>query len=74
MEFIELVLISIALVLLAVAGLAVRLLLVRDGKFSGGSCRSTPEMEREGITCACGEQERCEKKEPEKKNSKQPSS
>jgi hypothetical protein len=62
MEYIELILISIALVILAVAGMAVRLLFVRDGKFSGGSCRSTPELEKQGITCACGSEKSCQEK------------
>jgi hypothetical protein len=65
MEFLELLLISVALVIIAVAGMAVRLLLVRDGKFSGGSCRSTPEMERQGISCACGEEGSCGRRSDE---------
>jgi hypothetical protein len=65
MEIIELILISIGLVILAVTGMAVRLLFVRDGKFSGGSCRSTPELERQGITCACGSEESCHEKSKE---------
>jgi hypothetical protein len=70
MEFIELVLISVALVIIAVAGMAVRLLLVRDGKFSGGSCRSTPEMERQGITCACGDEGSCNRSSEEENDGK----
>jgi hypothetical protein len=70
MEFLELLVISAAFVILAFAGMAVRLLLVRDGKFSGGSCRSTPEMERQGINCACGEEGSCNRKPGEEKEEK----
>jgi hypothetical protein len=59
MEILELILISSALVILAVAGMAVRLLFVKDGKFSGGSCRSTPELNEKGITCGCGNERNC---------------
>ena len=62
MEFLELVLISIALVIVAVAGLGVRLLLVKDGKFSGGSCSSSPGLESRGISCACGGEDSCDDK------------
>jgi hypothetical protein len=59
MELLNLILISIALVILAVGAMSVRLLFARDGRFSGGSCRSTPELEERGITCGCGRQESC---------------
>ncbi len=63
MELLNLILISIALVILAVGAMSVRLLFARDGRFSGGSCRSTPELEERGITCGCGRQESCEASE-----------
>jgi hypothetical protein len=65
MEIINLILISIVLVLLAVGGMSVRLLFVRNGKFSGGSCRSSPDLEGRGITCGCGRQESCGNDEQE---------
>lgn len=60
MEILNLILISIALVILAVGGMSVRLLFMKNGRFSGGSCRSTPELEGRGITCGCGRQEACD--------------
>ncbi|MGF1586654.1 MAG: hypothetical protein ACFCUM_15115 [Bacteroidales bacterium] len=68
MEFLELLLISATLVIIAVAGMAVRLLLVRDGKFSGGSCKSTPAMESQGISCACGDEGSCNRNPDEETN------
>lgn len=48
----EVLIISIILLFIAVGGLAIRLFLVKDGKFSGGSCQSIPG--KEGISCGCG--------------------
>ena len=59
MELINLILISVTLVILAVGAMSVRLLFKKDGKFSGGSCRSSPGLENRGITCGCGRQESC---------------
>lgn len=67
MELINLILISIILVVLAVGAMSVRLLFKKDGKFSGGSCRSSPELESRGITCGCGRQEFCTSDEPDEK-------
>jgi hypothetical protein len=66
MEILTLILISIALVILAVGGMSVRLLFMKNGRFSGGSCRSTPELEGRGITCGCGRQEVCDPGDPDK--------
>jgi len=59
MEILKLILFSVAMVILAVGALSVRLLFLKDGKFSGGSCRSTPELDKKGITCGCGREESC---------------
>ncbi len=60
-EIIGLILISVILVVLAIVLMSVRLLFVKGGRFSGGSCRSTPELEGRGITCGCGSEEPCSK-------------
>lgn len=59
MEVLNLILITLALVIIAVGAMSVRLLFVKDGKFSGGSCRSTPELNNRGITCGCGNEKAC---------------
>lgn len=59
MEILNLILITLVLVILAVGALSVRLFFVRDGKFSGGSCRSAPGLEQKGIKCGCGSEEPC---------------
>jgi hypothetical protein len=59
MEIIYLILISFVLVILAVGAMSIRVLFSKDGKFSGGSCRSSPGLEERGITCGCGRQESC---------------
>jgi hypothetical protein len=73
MEILYVILISFVLVILAVGAMSIRVLFTRDGKFSGGSCRSSPGLEERGITCGCGQQESCatgderrRKEEPEK--------
>ncbi len=60
MEILNLILITLVLVMIAVGALSVRLLFVRDGKFSGGSCRSTPGLDQKGIKCGCGREEPCD--------------
>ncbi len=59
MELLNIIIISIVLVIIAVGAMSVRLLFVKDGKFSGGSCRSSPGLEERGITCGCGRGEPC---------------
>jgi hypothetical protein len=48
----QVILLSIILLFIAIGGLAIRIFLVKDGKFSGGSCKSVPG--EEGISCGCG--------------------
>jgi hypothetical protein len=51
----KVVVLSLILLGLAIAGMAIKLLFDRKAKFSGGSCASTtPELEEKGITCGCG--------------------
>ncbi len=51
----KLLLITVILVAIAFAGLGIRILLERNGQFSGGSCQATPDGLRDkGISCGCG--------------------
>ena len=52
----KIILLSIALLFIAVGALAIRIFLKKDGKFSGGSCQSIPGQE--GMSCGCGKQEK----------------
>lgn len=51
----KILLISVILVGIAVAGLAIRVLLEKNGQFSGGNCQSAGKGSgEEGISCGCG--------------------
>ncbi len=53
----KVILAAIVLVVLAFAGLGIKLLFDRKAEFSGGGCRaagSSPELADKGITCGCG--------------------
>jgi hypothetical protein len=51
----KIVLITLILVAIAFAGLAIRLLLDKNAEFSGGSCQPASEgHEEKGISCGCG--------------------
>jgi hypothetical protein len=50
----KVLLISLVLLGLGIAGMAIKMLFDRNAKFSGSSCASTPEMEEKGISCGCG--------------------
>lgn len=52
----KIILLSIALLFLAVGALAIRLFFVKEGKFSGGSCQNIPGQE--GMSCGCGMMEK----------------
>ncbi|MEX0986278.1 MAG: hypothetical protein WD052_02290 [Bacteroidales bacterium] len=48
---------AIVLVVLAFAGLGIKLLLDRNAEFSGGSCRSSnasDPLSSKGFSCGCG--------------------
>ena len=66
MDILNIILVSIVLVLIAVGAMSVRLLFVKEGKFSGGSCNHTPDLEERGITCGCGREKSCDPGEPSK--------
>lgn len=54
---IKVMLIAVVLVILAVAGLGIKLLFDRKAEFSGGSCQASnsEELQARGITsCGCG--------------------
>ncbi|MEJ7694826.1 hypothetical protein [Daejeonella sp.] len=56
------ILISIVLLALAIAGIAIRILLKKDGKFSGTCSSNNPLLQNEGGVCGiCGAlpQEKC---------------
>lgn len=50
----KVLLITLILLGLGIAGMAIKLIFDRNAKFSGSSCASTPEMEKQGISCGCG--------------------
>lgn len=51
----KLVLLSVGIMLLAVAGIAVKLLLKKDGKFAGTCASNNPMLRDEGVSCSvCG--------------------
>ncbi|HYW95858.1 MAG TPA: hypothetical protein VE870_09740 [Bacteroidales bacterium] len=52
---IKVLILAIILMLLAFAALSVKLLIDKKAEFKGGSCSaSSPELEKQGITCGCG--------------------
>ncbi|HRE75961.1 MAG TPA: membrane or secreted protein [Flavobacteriales bacterium] len=51
----KLVLLSVGIMLIAVAGIAVKLLLKKDGKFAGTCASNNPMLRDEGVSCSvCG--------------------
>ncbi len=62
----KIILLSIVLLALAFAGIAVKILLKKDGKFAGTCSRNNPRLQKEGAVCGvCGAKpdEQC-KEEP----------
>ncbi len=55
------ILLSILLLALAVAGIAVRILAKKDGKFSGTCSSNNPLLQNDGVCGICGArpQEKC---------------
>jgi hypothetical protein len=48
---------AVVLVIIAFAGLGIKLLFDRKAEFTGGSCRATstsPALADKGISCGCG--------------------
>jgi rRNA maturation endonuclease Nob1 len=51
----KLVLITIGLLALAFAGIAIKILVKKDGKFNGTCAGNNPMLQKEGVTCSvCG--------------------
>lgn len=62
----KLVLLTIGLLALAFAGIAIKLLVKKDGKFSGTCASNSPFLNKEGEPCSfCGAapEEQCKKSE-----------
>jgi hypothetical protein len=56
----QIFLISVVFIGLALLALAIRLLFVKEGKFSGGSCKVIPSEKGEEFSCACGQPSSCD--------------
>lgn len=57
-------LVTIALLMLAVAGIAIKILVKKDGKFAGTCASNNPMLQEEGVSCSvCGArpEEKCQK-------------
>lgn len=51
----KLVLLSVGLLILAFAGIAVKILIKKDGKFAGTCASNNPMLREEGVSCSvCG--------------------
>lgn len=51
----KLVLLSVGLLALAFAGIAVKILIKKDGKFAGTCASNNPMLREEGVSCGvCG--------------------
>ena len=60
----KLILLSIGLVALCFAGIAIKLIIKKDGEFSGTCASNNPYLNKEGEACSfCGAQpdEKCKK-------------
>jgi hypothetical protein len=52
---IKVMILAAILLLIAFAGLSIKLILDKKAVFKGGSCSaSSPELEKRGISCGCG--------------------
>lgn len=60
MAILKLILLSVGLLGIALMGMGVRIFFTKNGSFSGGSCQHTPELDKRGVTCACGSDEACD--------------
>lgn len=56
----QIFLISIVLIGIALFALAIKILFVKEGKFSGGSCKVIPSDEGDEFSCACGNPSSCD--------------
>ena len=58
----KLLIISIILLGLAFAGIAIKIWVKKDGEFDGTCAGSNAKMKAKGITCGCGNEEGCSNK------------
>lgn len=66
MAVLKIILLVVALLSIALLGMGVKILVQRNGQFSGGSCSNySPEMKDKGITCGCGNEGACESDKPQ---------
>lgn len=62
----KLILLSTAILLVAFAGIAIKILLKKDGKFAGTCASNNPMLREEGVSCSlCGAkpEEQCKKED-----------
>ncbi len=55
---IQVIILSIILILLAVAGLGIKMLFDKKAEFKGSSCQAaadSAELQEQGVSCGCGE-------------------
>jgi len=52
---IQVLIITTLLLLIAFSGLAIRLILKKNGEFSGGNCSGSAALNDKGYSCGCGE-------------------
>lgn len=51
----ELILLSVGIMVIAVAGIAVKILIKKDGQFAGTCASNNPVLREEGVSCSiCG--------------------
>ncbi|HET6245969.1 MAG: membrane or secreted protein [Bacteroidetes bacterium] len=66
----QLILIAIALLALAFAGIAIKILVKKDGKFAGTCSSNNPLVQKEGASCGiCGARPEEQCKAPDQLNS-----
>lgn len=66
----QLIIIAIVLLALAFAGIAIKLLVKKDGKFSGTCSSNNPMLQKEGASCGiCGARPEEQCKAPDQLNS-----
>lgn len=56
----KMILLSIALMALAFAGLGIKILAKTNGEFSGTCASKNPMLRKEGVECGCGAEDDCE--------------
>ena len=63
------ILLSVALLALAFAGIAIKIIVKKDGEFAGTCASNNPMLQEEGVTCSlCGAspQEQCKQPDRDK--------